>query len=222
MKGWELEVFKAVLSLGLLALGWFLGQRVVAYWDVKKKRSELDMAAAQRFFELYGEFKAINRLWNTFCFNKHPELSQKNRAAGKTLIEIPDADEVRWELLKRAAAAESGVESLVLKLASERSLGEEQLRALGQFRQDYQKLREAIRTNEPLGWRRGDKAYDLFNEDAATFAQMISLDRAPERPPVEEARANMKAITSYGSKQSDEPAKEGPARAAAEISRTVD
>ena len=32
-----LEVIKTGLSLLLLAIGWFIGQRIVAYWDIKKK-----------------------------------------------------------------------------------------------------------------------------------------------------------------------------------------
>lgn len=203
-----LEVFKAALSSILLIVTWLLGQRIIAYWDDRKKRNEMDIAAGHRFFELYGEFKAINRLWNIFCNNTHPKLMEGNRAKGDKVITIPEANEVRWELLKRAAAAESGVESLVLKLAAERELSEERLETLGLFRQAYQKLREAIRVDKQLGWGRGCPQYQLFNDLAAEFAQMLSLDATrrlkvissdagAEHPSLQRGRENMKTITSF-------------------------
>src|SRR4051794_27527335 len=118
--GWDvlLEVIKLIFSVVLLFIGWQVGQRVIAYWDYRKKRNEIDIESAHRFFGLYGEFRAINRLWNVFCFNTLPELRQEAESKGKTLIRIPDVVNVRWELIKRAADAESGVESLILKLAA--------------------------------------------------------------------------------------------------------
>jgi hypothetical protein len=53
----QFEVFKTGLSvlsvLFSLLLGWFIGQPIIAYWDMKKKRRELDIAIATQFHKLY-------------------------------------------------------------------------------------------------------------------------------------------------------------------------
>lgn len=204
-----LEVIKTVLSLGLLVVGWLGGQNIIAYWDFRKKRNETDIVNAQRFFELYGEFKAIIRLWRVFYNNTHPAQGASNG------IPIPEPVATRWELLKRAADAESGIESLILKLTAERKLSDEQMEALGLFRQAYQKLRESIRADRLLHWTYDSSEYVLFNELATTVARMISLDKAPtlelipldpgqEHPTPEAARDNLQVITSYRSDDFDE------------------
>lgn len=209
-----LEVIKTLFSLVLLLVSWQVGQRIIAYWDYRKKRNEIDIDSAHRFFGLYGEFRAINRLWNVFCFNTLPELMKQAAAKGDKLIEIPDSDNVRWELIKRAADAESGVESLILKLTAERRLDRKEMEALGQFRQAYQKLRESIRTDRPLGWSHKKKQYEVFNDLATRFARMISLDEArklelmpldagPEHT-LELALEGMRVITGYRPEQFDD------------------
>ena len=206
-----LEVIKTALSLGLLVVGWMGGQSIVEYWDYRKKRNEIDIANAQRFFELYGEFKAIIRLWRVFHINTHPDEAPENA----TLIHVPEPNVTRWELLKRAADAESGVESLILKLTAERRLDEKQMRALGLFRQAYQRLRESIREDKPLHWTYRSSEYVLFNNLATRFAQMISVDKAPrlemirfdtepEHPSLSEARRSLQVVTSYRTKHFEE------------------
>ncbi|HWS86022.1 MAG TPA: hypothetical protein VN282_03445 [Pyrinomonadaceae bacterium] len=206
--GWEvlLEVIKTLLSLVLLAAGWLFGQRIVAYWDDRKKRNEMDIAAAQRFYDLYGEFKAITRLWSTFSF--HARAGQR----GEDRINFPpDDDTVRLELLRRSAAAESGVEALILKLAVERKLEPGQLETLGLFRQAYQRLRETIREDKEFSWFSHTGAYALFNALAAKVAHMISFDGRPKfklrlrrgggaaaDEKVKEALLNLRKVTGYG------------------------
>jgi hypothetical protein len=41
---------------------------------------------------------------------------------------------------------------MLIKLASEKPLNDEEISTLGRFRQRYQQLREAIRDNVPLAW----------------------------------------------------------------------
>ena len=165
--GWEIEVFKAVLALGGLLITYFFGYRVVAYWDRKKKRSELDLETARQFHQLYGEFKAVMRLWKVF-YN-----------SGKNL-EI--ASDIRGELLKRAAAAEGGVEAIIMKLAAERKLNEPKIETLGLFRQAYQELRAAIRDNTSLdAWSYKSTEYFLFNNLASQISYLISSDEASQK-----------------------------------------
>jgi hypothetical protein len=61
----KLEFVKTLLSGFTLLLGWFVGQRIVAYWDLKEKRQEVDLALATQFQHLYGDFKQISRLWRS-------------------------------------------------------------------------------------------------------------------------------------------------------------
>lgn len=55
---------RAVFSLLPVAAGWFVGQRIVVAWELRKRRSELDMAAAERFQVLYGDVKEVAGLWS--------------------------------------------------------------------------------------------------------------------------------------------------------------
>jgi hypothetical protein len=216
-----LEAIKTLFSLVLLVVTWYGGQSIITYWDYRKKRNEIEISSAQRFFELYGEFKAIMRLWKVFCVNTGRAPAAHAPTNG---IVIPTPDETRWQLLKRAADAESGVESLILKLAAERNLTEKQMAALGLFRQAYQTLRQAIRENEWLHWTYDCPEYVLFNNLASDFARMISLDKAPtldmiqlddspEHPTSQGARENLQVVTSYRSPDFDQCVKQiGPGK----------
>jgi hypothetical protein len=149
-----LEAVKAAFSLGValttLGLGWVVGQRLSNYWSYLQKHKEIDLSAAQDFHRLYGEFFAVWKLWNYYI-----------RDVGATTL----TGASRWELLKRACDAESLVESLFVKLASERILPSTDWDRLGKFRQGYQTLREAIRDNQPLRW------------DSSTHPEYIAFKR---------------------------------------------
>ena len=56
----------------VLAATWFLGQRILNSWDLRKKRQELDIAAATQFQQLYGEAKEVARLWRFITKPHHP------------------------------------------------------------------------------------------------------------------------------------------------------
>ena len=135
------ETVKAIPSLIValitLSLGWFVGSRISNHWTFIQRRKELDLETAQSFHKLYGEFFAIWKLWNYYIRDIGPEA-------------FPEAS--RWELLNRACNAEGNVESLFVRLSSERKLSPNALELLGKFRQAYQQLRESIRNNEALKW----------------------------------------------------------------------
>lgn len=140
-----LETIKFLLNLLVavttLSLGWLVGQRLTHNWNIRQKRKELDLSNAKEFQSLYGEFFAVWKLWNYL---------RKDIGESK----LPGAS--RWELLKRACSAEASMEATFVRLASERNLSEDQIEALGQFRQLYQQLREAIRDDLPLNWNRSE------------------------------------------------------------------
>lgn len=141
---WQQELLKAVLSIIVaiitLSFGWLVGQRLTVYWAIRQKRRELELSAVNEFYRLYGEFFAVWKLWSYYL----------GFAWADDNLRFPDV--TRWELLQRASAAEGALESLFVKLSSERKLFDEDIEVLGRFRQAYQTLRESIRDNENLGW----------------------------------------------------------------------
>jgi hypothetical protein len=175
-----IELVKAGFSLLLLIITWGIGQRIIASWDIRKKRQELDIASASQFQQLYGEFKEVGKLWRIYIKNKDVELT------------FPE--HTRWELLKRATSAESEIEAIIVKLATERSLSKSEIKELGLFRQAYQQLREAIRDNKPLGLGSYGPEYTFFNNLASNVACMISSGQRPKRLHPDKARRNLQAI----------------------------
>jgi hypothetical protein len=159
---WE-EFVRAVpgflLTIITLMLGWAVGQRLTLYWSLRQKRKELDLSAADTFSGLYGEFFGIWKLWNYYLRGAAIESSQD---AGK------------WDLLNRAARAEGQMEAMMVKLASQRSLTSDQIMTLGRFRQSYQHLRQAIASDEAIGWGSSEHPeYVEFKTLAAKVATII-------------------------------------------------
>ena len=58
----------------------------------------------------------------------------------------------RRQLLQRACDAEGNLESILVRLSCERSLGREDISSLARFRQLFQQLREAIHADEDIDW----------------------------------------------------------------------
>jgi hypothetical protein len=184
MRFWDyvqLEIIKTGLTGLTLVLGWFVGQRIIAYWDIRKKRQEFDIATAAQFQKLYGEFKEVSRLWRIFTYS------------GERKLALPDTMPV--ELLRRATAAEGGIEAIIVKLATERVLEQEDIQTLGLFRQAYQKLREAIRNGEALEWTYGTPEYFLYNHLASKIACIIAPSKTERRPALAEAPSILQKIT---------------------------
>jgi hypothetical protein len=184
----KLEMIKTALACFTLGLGWFVGQRIITYWDIKKKRQELDIAVARQFHKLYGEFKELSRLWRAFTFTG--ERTQP--------LVFPEA--TRVDLLKRATASEGGVEAIVVKLATERDLTDDDIKTLGIFRQVYQQLRKAIRNGEPLESTYGTSAYTLFNDLASKMTCIISSSKT-KMCPTAKAPGIMRRITAIRSEE---------------------
>jgi hypothetical protein len=153
----QVEVFKAVLSLGvgliLGALGLLVGGYLTRRWDRLQRQREADLAAAKIFYGLYGEFFAIWKLWNK--------------------LESTAPEERRWDLHNRAAVAEGNVEALIVQIASERTLTETQIETLGMFRQAYQSLRETIRENKKLDW--GSSEHPQYQEFKKRAIETVAI-----------------------------------------------
>lgn len=161
----QIELFKGALSgvatIVTLLLTWIGGQQILGYWELRKRRKEMDIQSAQRFHDLIGEWKAIWRAWKYF---KSSSVSANAGAFPAT---------ARWDLLDRAARAEGGVEAILLRLAIERELCGCERTQLGLFRQSFQQLREAIRDDDELLWDRKSEVYWLAHELAIRVSFII-------------------------------------------------
>jgi hypothetical protein len=69
---------------------------------------------------------------------------------------------------------------LLIKLASEKPLTDEEIEKLARFRQRYQHLREAIRDNVPLAWDHSEhpRYYDFKKLAPQVAAIIVRSDRA--------------------------------------------
>ncbi len=156
----------ACVAVVTLLLGWIVGNRISANWDMRKKRRELDLDAVHRFYSLYGGFFAIWKTW----------------AAMDRKYDFGDAcQDVRLDLLKRAAALEGKWEALAVKLAVERRLEDSDKVALAKFREGLQCLRESIEWNAPLRVRLADSTFGSGEEWKSSPSTESARDGLPPR-----------------------------------------
>jgi hypothetical protein len=158
-----ITIVAAVLGpvIGIVLAG-LVGNKVAFQWDVRKRRTELDLDSLHGFYKLYGEFFALLKLWD--CY--------KRRADGK-----PTEPAVLDRFLVRATDSEGRLEALLLKVSSERELGEAERDLFGAFRQGYQTLRESAREDLPVNWTGSNFApYAAFKELASAISQLLSSD----------------------------------------------
>lgn len=182
-----------VVAVATLALGWFVGTGVTSRWEDTKKRRTLELETLARFYSLYGEFFAVWKLWSVYKKSRYLVGSER------------DPKEV-WEILRRAAEVEGGFEAILVRLTQERVLSSSQVRDLARFREAYQCLRQAIRSNRTLDWwnkEHGDNGhaqYATFKELASGVASILSAEpgrvvRQPIRPTPNVAMRNLTAAT---------------------------
>jgi len=154
----NLELIKTGLSLLValvtLGLGWVIGNqlsaRVSMAWAIRQKKREIELETVSMFYKVYGEFFAVWKLW---VYHKEQSFTETSR----------------WEMLERAATAEGILESIFVKLSSERDLNERETEILGRFRQGFQTLRQSIRDDKYLGWSK-----DKYNE-YVSFKRLAGL-----------------------------------------------
>jgi hypothetical protein len=208
-----IEIIRAQLTLVLLSVTWFLGQRIIAHWDIVKKRQEFDIAISNEFYRLYGEFKELTKLWRVFYRKTNADRIPKLRRYKSKYEALSFPEDVQWELLRRATAAESELEAVLVKLATERSLCDSDRNNLGNFRQGYEQLRHSIRDNaEPTFGDFDDPRYRLFDALACEVAYMIYMISEDNRrrwklapkPEPKQAKLNLQTIKQGGHKAWEE------------------
>jgi hypothetical protein len=202
---------QAALDFGAVAV---LGGAAGAWWNQATRRRELDLAAAAKFRETYGDWFAIWKEWEAVA--AHPPVERSS---------------VQDELLRRATTVEGELETLLLKIATSRHLTAAEISRLGRFREGYQRLRDAIETDQDLPFR--VQHYDEAIEAYATF-KALSIDFARRlrgrgtrlgspstwftRPGVEQAQDVFVQLTSWRSHNGESqwhcsPGTEAPTRA---------
>ncbi|MEU8006226.1 hypothetical protein AB0B66_34135 [Catellatospora sp. NPDC049111] len=188
-----------VVAVVSIVLGGALGGWITSRWELAKKRRETDLAAAEAFFAVHGEFYGI---WQEWKGVRHwpgfPDEVERERH--------------RWELFARSAAAQSRVEALVTKLATERTLTDDERTLIGCYRQAYRTLSKCIETGISLGvplqrrpdGRVLDSSYEVWDRSGAptyvTFKELATavgalLARPGVTPSKEHAMKSMRAIT---------------------------
>jgi len=190
------EGIRAAVAVLALLLTWRFGQPIIARWDMRKKRRELDLALSNDFQRLFGEYKEIWRLWKAHYEATKPTSKQTIGAAA--------VDTTRWELFARAAAAEGRVEAVFMKLAVDRPLSSRDLQMLGYFRQAFQILRQGIRDGEHLNYSNNDPRYQLFIVLGCWVAYIINRDSHALPPSADKVQKNLVTIQSYRSDEWEE------------------
>lgn len=162
-----------VAPLVAAVLAWVVGPVITARWDEMKRRRDLDLSAVAEFYDSYGEFVAVWRLWSA-----HKQC--------KDTVRSPS--DIQWLCLSRAVAAESRIEALLIRSTTERSLSQNQQGQLACFREATQQLRESIRSDRDLNWFNtgGEESsayreYRAFKNLSASFAHMLQQPRPKVR-----------------------------------------
>lgn len=105
-------------------------------------------------------------------------MENKTENVSKKQLRLPQpADDYCWELMDRASKAEGGVEALLVKVATERCLTDDNAEDLGLFRQAYQQLRDAIRYKKSEDFQRDSPEYYLFDELSCEFLKILSFNK---------------------------------------------
>ena len=178
------EWFKAVVPL--LAAGTALAgavlftNRVSHRYELRRKQREFDLETMRELATIYGQFFRSWKAWNALCRYEHV-----------------DAAEGAWTLLNQTVEAEGRLETLLLRIACDRSLSKADINALGALRQAFKTVRLAIYHKTPLDWRSSDHGhYAALKTYAAHTAALVSADRVGSAPDAQTARAAFQQITS--------------------------
>ncbi|WP_088895014.1 hypothetical protein [Leptolyngbya ohadii] len=158
----RIELIKLVITFVSATV---IGSGLTALWNFRQKRREADLQALAKFYENYGTFLTVLRLWEAH-FNQ-----QVSKEGG-------DKDGEAWGLLRQANEAESAIESILVKVSSEIPLNKRDCEILGRFRQSFQSLRESIETNTPVDWYESDhRQYLAFKRGAVHLASLLERQR---------------------------------------------
>lgn len=194
------NVISGLVVLGATArLGYFIAVRYTYKREAAQARQQRNLAAAAELYRVYGDFFAAWKVWNAHLRSAKPP-------SGAQLAQLgPPDDRRRSELLTAAAQAEGGFEALLIRLALEHNLTDDQRTTLWCLRSASQQLRRAMKAGEPLLWWKSDihsgdvghdgyRAYQAFKKLTSLSAGML-LD-ARDMPAVESRLQALRQVTS--------------------------
>ena len=175
------EILKAFIGpVTAVGLAWLVGNRISATWALRQRRREQSLATVAEFYRLYGEFFALWKMCN-YAFRDSKE----------------DIEETTlWDLMRRATALEASGETILLRIASELALNEDDIRTLGLFRQGVQLLRLSIVKRRILGWTSSQHPeYLAFKGLSVAVARLASQVGTKDPPARETAQEQLRAVT---------------------------
>ena len=176
-----IELLKAFIGpVTAVSLAWLVGNRISATWALRQRRREQSLATVAEFYRLYGDFFALWKLCNyAFRDSKH---------------EIEEA--TLWDLMRRATSLEAGGETILLRISSELTLTEDDIRTLGLFRQGVQLLRLSIVKRRILGWISSQHPeYQAFKGLSVAVAKLASQVGTKDPPSKDVAQAQLRSVT---------------------------
>ncbi|MCE9521124.1 MAG: hypothetical protein K8S25_01675 [Alphaproteobacteria bacterium] len=175
------DILKAFIGpVTAVGLAWLVGHRISATWALRQRRREQSLATVAEFYRLYGDFFALWKLCNyAFRDSKH---------------EIEEA--TLWDLMRRATALEASGETILLRISSELTLTEDDIRTLGLFRQGVQMLRLSIVKRRILGWISSQHPdYLAFKSLSVAVAKLASQVGSKDPPAKGVAQEQLRAVT---------------------------
>lgn len=175
------EVLKAVIGPVIaVGLAWLVGNRLSSEWAIRQRRREHSLASVAEFYRLYGEFFALWKMCN-YAFRDADHETD---------------DATLWDLMRRSAALEANGESILLRIATELALSDDDIRTLGLFRQGVQLLRQSIVKQRILGWSSSEhREYQAFKGLSVGVAALAAKVGSGQPPPLEKAQRQLREIT---------------------------
>lgn len=175
------EMMKALIGpVVAVGLAWLVGNRLSAEWALRQRRREHSLASVAEFYRLYGEFFALWKLCNYAFRDADHEMG----------------DDTLWDLMRRAAALEANGEAILLRIASELTLSDDDIKTLGLFRQGVQLLRQSIVKQRILGWSSSEhREYQAFKGLSVGVAALAAKVGGGTAPPLDKAQRQLREIT---------------------------
>jgi hypothetical protein len=175
------EIIKALIGpVVAVGLAWLVGNRLSSEWAIRQRRREHSLASVAEFYRLYGEFFALWKLCNYAFRDSDHEMD----------------DATLWDLMRRSAALEANGEAILLRIASELTLSESDIRTLGLFRQGVQLLRQSIVKQRILGWSSSEhREYQAFKGLSVSVGALAALVGSGKAPSVDKAQQQLREIT---------------------------
>jgi hypothetical protein len=174
-------------------LAWLVTDRYAAARQAQAARQARNLAAAEELYTVYGHFFAAWKAWEHFKRRDGDDAGTSSDAQG-------------WrDLLTLASEAEGAYESLIIRISLEKSLTDNDRRAMWALRFALKQLRYAIRNDQLLEWWRSDgppasaraagfRDYQAFKSLVLRVASILVDRKRSATPPSPAERARSLAL----------------------------